>query len=78
MPSPLLDATQQQLPTLRSAERAAPLACRQHLLLALHPRVGRCSVLQLLPLQLLREVMQLAAPLEPCRIQVRELPGPAD
>ena len=61
-----------QLPALRAAAAAAPLAARRHLLLALHPRVGRCSVLQLLPLALVREVMELVAPLAPCSIEVHE------
>lgn len=55
-------------PQLCEAAAAAPVAVRAHLLLALHPRVGRGSLLQLLPLAVFREVLDLAAPLEPCRI----------
>lgn len=70
VPPSLVPPSQQQLPALRRVATAAPLAARQHLLLALHPRTGRCSALQLLPLPLVHTVMELVAPLAPCTIQV--------
>lgn len=70
VPSCLASPSRQQLPALQAAASSAPIAARQHLLMALHPRAGRCSVLQLLPLPLVHQVMELAAPLQPCHIQV--------
>lgn len=72
LPACLHQATAAYLPQLQEAAGAAPLALRQHVLLALHPRAGRCSLLQLLPLGVLQEVLDLAAPLEPCLVQVTE------
>ena len=59
----------------QAAAAAASLAARRHLLLELHRRVGRCSLLQLLPLALVKEVLDLAAPLQPCRLGVRAPEG---
>ena len=38
--------------------------------MALHPRVGRCSPLQMLPLPLVQSVLDLAAPLQPCTVEL--------
>ena len=70
LPACLHEATAAYLPQLQAAAVAAPLAVRRHVLLALHPRAGRCSLLQLLPLAVLQEVLDMAAPLQPCTIQV--------
>ncbi|KAL4446824.1 hypothetical protein ABPG77_008068 [Micractinium sp. CCAP 211/92] len=72
LPVCLHAATAAYMPQLREAAEAAPLAVRRQLLLALHPRAGRCSLLQLLPLGVLRDVLDLAAPLQPCMVQVTE------
>lgn len=72
LPACLHAATAAYMPQLREAAEAAPLAVRRQLLLALHPRAGRCSLLQLLPLGVLRDVLDLAAPLQPCMVQVTE------
>ena len=73
-PCPALPA---YLPQLQAAAVAAPVAVREQVLLALHPQAGRCSLLQLLPLQVVREVIDLAAPLASCAIQLAPLPVPA-
>ncbi len=75
MPACLHSASAAYLPQLQAAAAAAPVAVRSQVLLALHPRVGRCSLLQLLPLQVVREVLDLAAPLEPCAIHMAAPPG---
>ena len=75
LPTCLHSATEAYLPQLQAAAAAAPVAVRSQVLLALHPRAGRCSLLQLLPLQVVREVLDLAAPLGPCTIQLAAPPG---
>lgn len=72
LPACLHPATAAYLPQLQEAAQGAPRAVRQQLLLALHPRAGRCSLLQLLPLGVLREVLDLAAPLQPCTVQITD------
>ena len=76
LPPCLHAATAAYLPQLEAAAAAAPVAVREQVLLALHPRAGRCSLLQLLPLQVVREVLDLAAPLAPCAIQLAALSAP--
>lgn len=78
LPSPLSSATKDALPSIRAAAQQSPVACRQLVLLALHPRVGRCSALQVLPLPLVHEVLQLAAPLEPCLVECSREEGAGD
>ena len=63
-------STRQALPGLAEASASAALMVRLQVLLALHPRVGRCSLLQLLPLPLVRQVLDLAAPLQHLAIEV--------
>jgi hypothetical protein len=75
LPACLHSGTSAYLPQLQAAAAAAPVAVRSQVLLALHPRAGRCSLLQLLPLQVVREVLDMAAPLGPCAIQLAALPG---
>lgn len=75
LPTCLHSGTAAYLPQLQAAAAAAPVTVRSQVLLALHPRAGRCSLLQLLPLQVVREVLDLAAPLEPCAIHLAALPG---
>lgn len=75
LPTCLHSGTAAYLPQLQAAAAAAPVAVRSQVLLALHPRAGRCSLLQLLPLQVVREVLDLAAPLGPCAIHLAALPG---
>jgi len=70
LPACLEAPTAAYLPQLQAATELAPLAVRRHVLLALHPRAGRCSLLQLLPLGVLREVLDLAAPLQPCTLHI--------
>ncbi|KAL4434061.1 hypothetical protein ABPG75_000502 [Micractinium tetrahymenae] len=72
LPSCLHESTAAYLPQLHAAAEAAPLAVRRHVLPALHPRAGRCSLLQLLPLGVLRDVLDLAAPLQPCTVHMTE------
>eukprot|EP00887_Chlorella_sp_A99_P003415 scaffold7.g3415.t1 len=66
----LRGAARRALPGLRDAAAAAAVPARAHVLLALHPRAGRCSLLQLLPLPLVQQVLDLAAPLQPCTVAV--------
>lgn len=68
LPPCLREAVEGGMPQLAAAAAAAPVALRRQVLLALHPRAGRCSLLQLLPLAVLREVLDRAAPLQPCSI----------
>ncbi|KAI3434869.1 hypothetical protein D9Q98_002923 [Chlorella vulgaris] len=70
LPRCLQAATEAYAPQLAAAAAAAPAAVRSQVLLALHPRVGRCSLLQLLPLAVVREVLDLAAPLQPCELHL--------
>ena len=68
LPGCLHPATEAYRPQLDAALAGAPRAVRQQVLLALHPRAGRCSLLQLLPLAVLQKILDLAAPLKPCAI----------
>jgi hypothetical protein len=67
----LVEAATAAAPGLREASREAARGVRTWLLpRVLHPRAGRCSLLQLLPLPLLRAVVELAAPPVGCRVEV--------
>ncbi|EFN57243.1 expressed protein [Chlorella variabilis] len=73
LPGCLRDATEAYLRQLQAAAAAAAAAVRAQVLLGLHPRLGRCSLLQLLPLAVVREVLDLAAPLQPCAVHIEWL-----
>lgn len=75
LPAALADATADYMGQLTEAAREGARALRALLLLGLHPRVGRCSLLSLLPLEVLQQVLDLAAPLQPCVVQVSALPA---
>lgn len=68
LPPVLAAATAAYQPQLEAAAAAGPRAIRATLLLGLHPRAGRCSLLSLLPLEVMAQVLDRAAPLQPCAI----------
>jgi hypothetical protein len=70
-PSYLQEATEAYLPRLEAAAMAAPRQLRGQLLLGLHARAGRGSLLQLLPREVLAHILELAAPLQPCEIELK-------
>ena len=55
---------------LRAAPRDAALRLRANLLLALHPRLGCCSMLSLLPREVFGLLFEQVAPLPPCQVYV--------
>ena len=55
---------------LEAAPRDAARHLRGTLLLALHPRVGRESLLSLLPVEVFALLLAQAAPLPPCKVHV--------
>lgn len=69
VPASLEAATRGWQAPLQAAAAAGTRTIRTTVLLGLHPRAGRCSLLNLLPLEVLRQVLELAAPM--CAFQLR-------
>ena len=57
-----------EVAVLREEAAAAATRVRLAVLLGHHPRAGRCSVLQLLPPQILTRIVTAAVPTEGCRV----------
>ena len=75
VPAPLAAATAAYQLQLEAAAAAGPRVVRAAVLLGLHPRAGRCSLLSLLPLEVMAQVLDRAAPLQPCAIAVGVQPA---
>lgn len=57
-------------PSMEAINKEAVERTRRHTLLGLHPRVGACCMLQLLPTQVLRQILDAAAPPGGCKIKI--------